>query len=170
MSRGPEAKQSVMSARQIGRKHLFAASEAWHFQVSIIGHDAHMENPLTSDAWKLLKLGQVYDLRVDQCALGLRCPKTNLPVLKPTRLVTSSNALAQALRNCRCDHKHEHAHLVGKFRGRNLTSYAESYPAKFCRAVSKALITCAEEIHAGELDDISVNSEDNRRSRPGYRG
>ena len=103
---------------------------------------------------------KVYDLRVDQCALGLRCPKTKMPVLKPTRLATSSNALAQALRHFRCDHKHEHAHLVGKFRGRNLTSYAESYPAKFCRAVSNALITCSEEIHAGELDTISVHSED----------
>ena len=140
MSRSHELKDEIMSRRQKHRRYLRAVSEAWNLQ-NILGGFNHCENPLGSDAWKELDLGEVFDIRVDQCAMGLRCPKSNYPVLKPTQIVTTSPCLAKALQSCRCDGKHEHAHLEGKYKGRNLSSWAEIYrPKKFCRIVAQALV------------------------------
>ena len=138
MSKNPQLKDEIMSRRQHHRRYLRTVAEAWNLQ-NILGGFNHAENPLSSDAWPELDLGEVYDIRVDQCAMGLRCPKTNRPVLKPTRIVTTSPCLAQALQKCRCDHKHEHAHLEGRYKGRNLSSWAEEYPKKFCRIAARAL-------------------------------
>jgi hypothetical protein len=62
-----------------------------------------------------------------------------MPVLKPTRIVTTSRELAERLQSCRCDQRHQHAHLEGNFRGKNLSAWAEIYPRKFCRIVAEAL-------------------------------
>ena len=100
--------------------------------------------------------------------MGLRCPKTNVPVLKPTRIVTTSPELAQELQKCRCDKKHQHAHLEGKYKGKNLSAWAEVYPKKFCRIVATALVREAspsipddwmEELFAAEPDEIDDSSE-----------
>ncbi|CAL1138729.1 unnamed protein product [Cladocopium goreaui] len=138
MSKSPKLKDEIMSRRQHHRRYLRTVAEAWNLQ-NILGGFNHAENPLSSDAWQELDLGEVFDIRVDQCAMGLRCPKTNRPVLKPTRIVTTSPHLARTLQKCRCDHKHEHAHLEGRYKGRNLSSWAEVYPKKFCRIVARAL-------------------------------
>ena len=132
MSRSHELKEEIMSRRQKHRRYLRTVQEAWNLQ-NILGGFNSCENPLSSDAWKELDLGEVFDIRVDQCAMGLRCPRSNYPVLKPTRIVTTSPCLAKALQSCRCDGKHEHAHLEGKYKGRNLSSWAEIYPKKFCK-------------------------------------
>ena len=68
--------QDTLAARQRARRHLSIVPEIWHFQQSL-GHHAHIENPLTSDAWKGFRLHNAYDVRIDQCSVGLRCPKTN---------------------------------------------------------------------------------------------
>eukprot|EP00438_Fugacium_kawagutii_P028282 Skav227626 [mRNA] locus=C9358797:125:8101:- [translate_table: standard] len=78
--------------------------------------------------------------RLRQQARRHLCPKTNKPILKPTRIVTSCLQVAQKLQNYRCDHKHEHAHLEGNYKGKPLTSYAETYPRKFCRIVSTSIV------------------------------
>ena len=54
-----------------------------------------------------------YDVRIGQCSLGLRCLRTKKPILKPTRIVTSCEDMATRLSQCRCDRRHEHAHLEG---------------------------------------------------------
>ena len=100
-----------------------------------LGGQAHAENPLSSDAWDELHLGKCWSQRIDQCALGLRCPKTKLPVLKATGIVTSQESLAKRLVSCRCDGKHNHQHLEGNYRGQPLTRWAETYPNKFCRVM-----------------------------------
>lgn len=73
------------------------------------------------------------------CSLGLRCPKSKVPVLKPTLIVTTMQELFERLQSCRCDGKHVHAHLEGKFKGRNLSSWCEVYPNKFCQVLSETL-------------------------------
>ena len=47
----------------------------------------------------------------------MRCPKTNVPVLKPTNIVTTMPELAERLLTCRCHHLHKHAHLEGAYKG-----------------------------------------------------
>lgn len=138
MHRDPSLAQSTLEARQIARRHLSIVPEIWNLQQSLGGF-THIENPLTSDAWKEFQLHMAYDVRIDQCSLGLRCPRTKKPILKPTRIVTSCKEMATRLAKCRCDHRHEHAHLEGSYKGKPLTSYAETYPRKMCRVIAEVL-------------------------------
>ena len=48
--------------------------------------------------------------------------------------------MATALSQCPCDKKHNHSHLEGTYKGRPLTSYAETYPRKFCRRVASIIV------------------------------
>ena len=168
MARSPEQKQEILSQRATARRYLHNISEAWHLQVALGGH-IHIENPLSSDAWCELNLGKAWSVRVDQCSLGLRCPKTNLPVLKATRIVTSQESLANQLVSCRCDGKHDHQHLEGNYKGQNLTKWAETYPNKFCRVMvdgfiqskpSKSRNRPVEEVLAAEEDwDYDIDED-----------
>ena len=106
------------------RERKRAVSEAWQLQRLLGGH---CHAPLTSEAWSEISVGEVFDVRIDMCSVGMRCPKTNVPV-KPTRIMITMKELADRLSSCRCDHKHGHAHLEGKFKNRNLSSWCEIYP------------------------------------------
>ena len=139
MARNEKCRESILAQRAVARRHLHAVSEAWSLQTTLGGH-CHAENPLSSEAWGELTLGDVYAVRVDQCALGLRCPKTRLPVMKPTQIATTQRSLAEALACCRCDHRHEHGHLEGKYKGVNLSKIAETYPSKFCNVISQLIV------------------------------
>ena len=116
------------SRRSQNLRHLHVVAEAWNLQNLLKGYN-HCENPLSSDAWKELHLvGEVYDIRIDQCALGLRCPKTNKPVYKPTRIVTTSPELARELQKYRCDRNHDHGHL--EYKGKNLSAWGRDISQK----------------------------------------
>ena len=168
MHKNDKLREQVQADRQTARRHLIVVSELWTLQ-HLLGNHVHIENPLTSDAWKELKFPQAFVIRVDQCSLGLRCPKTNLPVLKPTRIVTSCPDLAKVLTAFRCDGKHQHAHLEGNYKGRPLTSYAETYPRKFCRIVSGVLCHADRQQKPAEADvfanlEIDLEQEDGDNS------
>lgn len=159
MQKSDKLREQVQADRKTARRHLIVVSELWTLQ-HLLGNHVHIENPLTSDAWKELKFPRAFVIRVDQCSLGLRCPKTNLPVLKPTRIVTSCSELAKVLTFCRCDGKHQHAHLEGNYKGSPLTSYAETYPKKFCRIVSGVLCHENRQFKPAEADvfaDLSLH-------------
>ena len=126
--------------------------------MSLGGH-SHGENPLTSDAWQELHLGPVYEVRIDQCSLGLKCPKSQKPVLKPTRIVTSCRGLAESLEKRRCPGCISHAHLEGKFKGTNLTAFAETYPYKFCKVVTEALLRACDEQPVRAMDVLAAEVE-----------
>ena len=85
-------------------------------------------------------MGPVYDVVIDQCAMHVVCPKTKMPVLKPTRLVTTSMQFAQTLLPHRCPKHHTHARLEGTYKGKNLTKYAEEYPTPMSRILVKCLL------------------------------
>ena len=164
MAKGPEQRDRILQKRQTAKRHLRAVSEAWHLQQLLGGH-CHAENPYTSEAWGQLSLGRVHDVRIDMCSLGMRCPKTNLPVLKPTRVITTMDEMAECLVKCRCDHKHTHAHLEGNYKGRNLSSWCETYPSKFCRTVASVLSAWQpvrppiEDVFAAEDADSDVEMQ-----------
>ena len=138
MSKSNSTYQKIIKERAAARRYLHNVSEAWNLQCLLGGH-AHAENPLSSLAWAELTLDDAWEIRVDQCAMGLRSANTDKPVLKPTRIVTTQASLATSLSTCRCDGRHEHEHLEGKYRGLNLTKWAEIYPLKFCKLVNKHL-------------------------------
>ena len=174
LAKGDPSRSTVLQQRKLARRHLSVVSEAWQLQCLIGGH-CHAENPLTSEAWSELNLGEVFDVRIDMCSLGLRCPKSNVPVLKPTLIVTTMQELYDRLRSCRCDGKHVHAHLEGKFKGRNLSSWCEVYPNKFCRVVSETLsnslhspVTVAEILfdEAEALEPLPDGIQDSEGAEP----
>ena len=157
MSRDAKSCERVENQRRLARRYLSLVPEIWSFQQSLGGH-THVENPLSSDAWKEFKLTHAFAVRIDQCSVGLRCPKTNLPVMKPTRIVTSCESLATRLHSCRCDQKHSHAHLEGNYKGKPLTSYAETYPRKMCRVIAEVL--CAKEHSQPAVHDVFAELDD----------
>lgn len=102
MSKEESTRQMIVEQQNIARRYLHNVSQAWHLQC-LLGGQAHAENPFSSLAWAGLSLENAWEVRIDQCALGLRSPKADQLVLKPTRIVTSMPALASGLVKFRCD-------------------------------------------------------------------
>ena len=68
MARSPELKDEIMTRRSQHRRYLHTVAEAWNLQNLLKGFN-HCENPLSSDAWKEVRLGDVYDVRFDHNVL-----------------------------------------------------------------------------------------------------
>ena len=131
----------------------------------------HAENPTGSAAWAELRLGPVFEADLHMCSVGLKCPKTGLPVLKPTRILSTDRELVGELRSCRCPGHQSHAHLEGTWKGKNLTHYAESYPAAFCSKIAKTMAKRDSQVCAD--NDVFLNTDaetdaeaDSERSEP----
>lgn len=160
LNRDPKTRDEILKQRMIARKYLHNVSEAWHLQRHLGGH-AHCENPLSSQAWAELNLGVCWEVRIDQCALGLRSPRSDVPILKPTRIVTTQESLAAGIASCRCDGRHRHEHLEGSYKGKNLTSWAENYPRKFCRTMVKFMLPeVKEKFPSKHVEEILAQEED----------
>eukprot|EP00438_Fugacium_kawagutii_P016374 Skav203835 [mRNA] locus=scaffold4932:42892:55316:- [translate_table: standard] len=99
-----------------GRLHLGYALDLAGLQLAD-GRDAHVENPLTSMAWKEPRsLTTFADLRwlrarLDQCQTGLSSPSGGLH-LKPTLIRTTDPAMQQAL-SLTCPKLHSHDPVEG---------------------------------------------------------
>ena len=98
------------------------------------GNHFILENPATSAAWRLVgrlrrlvekaKELDLYHVRVDQCAFGLRGAGGGLRY-KPTSFLTSSKEVAAALGGFRCARNHPHEAIIG---GAKVTRLAGHYP------------------------------------------
>lgn len=168
MSRSEATREEIVRQRGIARRYLHNVSEAWNLQ-SDLGGEAHCENPWTSLAWKEVNLRHAWEVRVDQCAIGLRSPRSKCPILKPTKIVTTQQSLAAGLVRCRCDGRHDHEHLEGSYKGVNMTSWAETYPRKFCRTMidlmnqatdNRIMNKRVEEIFGEEELDEAIDNPD----------
>ena len=103
--------------------------------------DFVVEQPLNSRAWllepvtKLMSTKGVISTEFHQCMYGLIAVDRigPAPALKPTRVLTSSPALAETLTR-RCDGSHRHAQPIGK----SACSRAAQYPHGLCKAILKA--------------------------------
>ena len=99
-----------------------------------------IENPFGSAAWKLpsLRLLRRHPLCrqvvVDMCRFGLRGP-AGLLHKKPTRLLTSSQAVLSKMLNKRCTGLHQHEPVMG---GSKVTTAAGHYTKEFSRALVEA--------------------------------
>ena len=91
------------------------------------------------------------------CSVGLKCPKTGLPVLKPTRILSTDRELIGELRSCTCPDHQSHAHLEGTRKGKNLTHYEESYPAAFCSKIAKIMARRDSQVCAD--NDVLLNTD-----------
>ena len=98
-----------------------------------------IENPDLSTAWRQLRLQkllrQFLSVRLDQCCFGLRGPGGGLHK-KPTRLLTSSQAVVSRFQGARCNGQHQHEHVIG---GGKITEAAGHYTKSFAKAVVEAM-------------------------------
>ena len=147
IAKGPKAARQVFDRRR--RERCFLRL----FETMQGGH-VHAENPTGSQAWQELQLGPAFEVDLHMCGVGLVCGKSGLPILKPTRMVTSDPGLVVCLRACRCPGHTAHAHLEGGSK----TRAAEVYPRKFCYRVARYFAS-----RDGEIDpshDIFLNTDD----------
>ena len=97
-----------------------------------------LENPLGSATWKLPSLRALratcFEITVDMCRFNLRGP-SGLRRRKPTRLVTSSQAVVSKFLGMRCTGKHKHEPVMG---GSRVTTAAWHYTKEFSRALVEA--------------------------------
>ena len=105
----------------------------------------HAENPEGSLAWrdprfKKLKGPHAY-VTFDQCALGLKHPRTGRPVkTPPTTVFSTSNSLLSYLSAFRCSHQPgRHSRIEGSYQGRAISSWMEDYNFELSRAIIRGL-------------------------------
>ncbi|CAE7032082.1 GIP [Symbiodinium natans] len=108
-------------------------------------------------ACKHILVGPAYEANFHMCALGLRHPVSQLPLRKPTRVLTTDCLLASRLSQCMCPGHQEHACLEGQYKGKSLSAWAETYTESFCKAVCQSFARRDPEVHV--IEDVFVESE-----------
>ena len=106
-------------------------------------HGRHflLENPLTAESWSLAELKrflrrlECHQAVFDQCRFKLRGP-SGLLHKKPTKVVTSSEKIADRLDGKCCNKDHEHEHVMG---GSRVTAAAGLYTKELAREIIKGL-------------------------------
>ncbi|CAK0875126.1 unnamed protein product, partial [Prorocentrum cordatum] len=98
------------------------------------------ENPLTSKAFQeepIVELLKSHGTTVvDMCAFGLRHPDSDLPIKKPSRIIMSTQTMADKLER-RCPGHRQHAKIEGRLAKQNMrtSTYAGGYTKEFAEAV-----------------------------------
>ena len=112
--------EAVKEAIARGRRHLRFCTSLYRKQLKAGRHFVH-EHPATALSWKdshIMSLARdplVHVVVADQCQYGLTSPSPEgeqLPALKPTTFMTSSQLMANRL-SLRCKRDHVHQQLVG---------------------------------------------------------
>ena len=156
MARSETLRKSILSQRATEMVFLRLFEQIWRLQ-GILGGHAHGENPSGSEACKHILVGPAYEANFHMCALGLRHPVSQLPLRKPTRVLTTDCLLASRLSQCMCPGHQEHACLEGQYKGKSLSAWAETYTESFCKAVCQSFARRDPEVHV--IEDVFVESE-----------
>ena len=143
----PGAKEDLREEQDEDRPLLVFTNDVAEYQVNNEKHFV-CENPRNSDAYKQPEMSYVtqnlYPVDLDMCRYGLRHPKSKLLCKKPTRLYTSSRAVAEKVSK-KCGYNHMHGQIAGsgtmvyKNKKMYVSAYLGGYTAKFCYTVLKAL-------------------------------
>ena len=102
------------------------------------------EHPQGSEMWRMpawLALAERWPIAwvvIDQCAVGLRGPRTGSFINKPTEIWASDEALVARLRGRRCPGDHVHADLAANVAGRpaEKAKDAARWPMPLCRLLA----------------------------------
>ena len=116
------------------------------------------EHPASASSWELHEVQElmqdpnVFEVVAHMCALGMTTrmpgdPEKEVPVLKPTRFLTNSWTVVEALnRRCECEGKHGTL-LCGR------AEAAQRYPAKMCHLICEAI---AEQISHDQWNTVKT--------------
>ena len=83
----------------------------------------------------LVDKGLFHRVRLDGCQVDARTHDTHELMLKPWKIITTSEHMAQCL-DLRCTHDHDHAPCMGHDRAHK----SELYPRKMCERVSRVVL------------------------------
>ena len=152
---------SLAERQEEGRVLLNFAILLARIQLKRGGHFV-MENPKGSAAWGLPEMAQFLEsahvecVDFDQCAFLLRSAEGFLHK-KPTRVATSSAAVADELRNMQCTRDHFHLPVIG---GSKITSRAGHYPVALAKAFVKGLEKQFHADHGHCREVLAVDGEE----------
>ena len=124
---------------EAGRLLSFSAELANHQRQ----HDRHfiLEHPDGASSWEedclaaLSTQPGVFLSRFDQCRFGLRCPYTQEPIRKRTRLVHNIPEVDAIFNNQFCLCEEPHRQIQGAEGGIQISSFCETYPPQMVDAL-----------------------------------
>ena len=140
-----KTKHEDWNSMQVYLRRLQEAKRLLRFGVEIAlqicqdGGAFVFEHPLTSMAWgerevqRLISLEQVILVKGDQCMYGLQDINGKF-YRKPTGWLTNVKEIATQL-NQRCDHSHEHEHVLGSNSAGSRSLQAQHYPADIVQGI-----------------------------------
>jgi hypothetical protein len=151
------ASSTLEARRKEGEEFLNFALILAKIQLRRGGHFV-IENPKGSMAWTLPQMIRFLEetgcalVDFDQCRFRLKSLRGILHK-KPTRIATSSAAVADGLRDCLCPGGHPHDPVIG---GSKITSHAGHYPVPLARNIVKSLEKQfhLQHVHGGEVHAV----------------
>ena len=122
------------------------------------------EHPAGASSWAMGIMNKLYivadGVRVtfDFCMLGMtsKDEQGEAPVMKKTAVVTNSKKLAEALRQCQCDHSHRHVVLLG-----GKAKACQRYPDEFCELVCKTVMEEKNQLTYGSINSLTNENKQN---------
>ena len=140
--------EKYVTAKQSAREHLEFSCRMYMIQYKNDRIFLH-EHPLQASSWdeecikKILSLPGVEYVDMDQCQLG-QCDEHGNPVKKPTRWMSNSRHILDALRH-RCQGRLGWCWQNGEWKRHTpchgkVATAAAIYPLKLCRAISEGLV------------------------------
>ena len=117
----PEQQRRYDKEKELHRRTMLEfVHDVAFFQM---GRGAHFvgEQPLTATSWTeapILRVRDVcFEVTLDMCVFGLKCPETGEAIMKPTKIVCSSSSVVESLtsfgRGGRCTKDHSHRRVQG---------------------------------------------------------
>ena len=82
---------------------------------------------------------QVFVTRFDQCVFGLKCPYTQEPIRKRTRLLTNLPEVNEIFGDKFCQRAVPHRRIEGAEGGIQISSYCETYPPDMVNALLRGV-------------------------------
>ena len=140
------------------------------------GGDYAWEWPFPNDAWffkdvremfeNLKTLNKSHCARLDGCQVGVVAKDTGKPMLKPWKIMSSSETMSKAL-SLRCCKDHEHDECMGHKRALQ----SGFYPQKMCRLVSKVILGrkfpgCSFHVSGFEPKEVFVSGDSKETEQP----
>jgi len=169
MSKSEMIEKGILEQREKARPML-----AWLAKMAVKIIDSGgiiiFENPLPSAAWKEPSLAGLIGhagpngvpvrlLRIDQCAYGLTDADSNLPVFKPTGILTNARCADKYL-NKRCSKDHEHERLAGSNSKGPRARQAASWPKSLIKAMLRTIVGESSELVGYEAYPAEMRAEE----------
>lgn len=114
---------------------------------------------------RLLKHGNVGMVRFPQCMFGLQVD--GMPIYKNTEFWSNAIELLEPFADIMCNHDQtEHFQLIGSYKGKQTTKYAQVFPPQLCKTIVEGIIRLIKNLR-NEVVHFSFPSIEGRgRGRP----